>query len=342
MKLFVQIPCFNEENTLPLVIANIPRKIEDIDEIYTIVIDDGSTDNTVEVAKELGVNYIIRNGYNIGLAKSFSRGIEACLFLGADIIVNTDGDNQYKGADIAKLVKSIIEKQTDIVVGCRNIKGHKEFSFLKRFLQGIGSKVVRHLSNVNVPDTTSGFRAVRRNAAIEFCFISTFSYTIEMLIQAGRTGLKVDWIPIRVNPKSRDSHLLKSIPHFIFHQLKTMVTVYLFYRPMQFFGLIASLFFVVSTLLGFRMIYYLWFVDPSMVKLKAGSGILLLFTSILAFLFLVAGLLGSVLSGLRFLMADLRHRIRNTELQQDIKSIDVEIITEKEFSELARAEPKSG
>ncbi|MFH1716071.1 MAG: glycosyltransferase family 2 protein [Planctomycetota bacterium] len=184
MKLFIQIPCFNEEETLPLVVSDLPRKIEGIDEIYTLIIDDGSTDNTVEVAKRLGIDYVVKNGRNLGLAASYGRGIEACLFLGADIIVNTDGDNQYQGADIDKLVKPILDKHCDIVVGCRNINEQSEFPWIKKVLQRLGSRVVRHLSkaDADVPDAPSGFRAVSRMAAIRLSVMNGFSYTIEMLI----------------------------------------------------------------------------------------------------------------------------------------------------------------
>ena len=336
MKLFIQIPCLDEEDTLPLVIADLPRKIEGIDEVYTLIIDDGSIDKTVEVAKQLGIDYIVRNSRNLGLAKSYSKGLEASLFLGADIIVNTDGDNQYKGADIAKLVKPILEKRADIVVGCRHIDSHKEFSWLKKILQKLGSNVVRRLSGTNIPDATSGFRALSRNAAISFSIISHFSYTLEMLIQAGKTGLRVDWVPIRTNPKLRGSRLFKSIPDFIFQQVKTILTVYLFYRPMTVFSWFILVFFILSMLNASRIVYFLWLVGPEELKFKTGSGVLLVFTSIVTVLFFVTGLLASVLSGLCSLMIDLRTRIRNTELQQNITPLDMDIITASEFFKWAK------
>lgn len=340
MKLFIQIPCLNEERTLPSVIADLPRKIEGIDEIYTLVIDDGSTDKTVEVAKRLGVDYIVRNGRNLGLAKSFSKGLEASLFLGADIIVNTDGDNQYKGADIAKLVKPILERHCDVVVGCRDIDKQGEFSWIKKILERLGSNVVRRLSGTNVPDTTSGFRAISRMAAIRFSIMSSFSYTLEMLIQAGRTGLKLDWVPIRTNPKSRDSRLFRSNVSFIFQQLKTLLIVYIFYCPMRFFNWLASVSFVVSVLMALRIIYFLWLADPTQLKFKTGSGILLLFSSIATVLFFITGLLSSILSGLRFLVIDIRSRTRNIELRQNIIPSDLHIITAPEFFKWAKKEPK--
>jgi len=330
-KLFIQIPCYNEEKTLPSVVADLPRSIEGIDQIYTLVIDDGSTDLTFKVAQDIGIDYIIRNHRNLGLAKSFEKGIDASLFLGADIIVNTDGDNQYRGNDICSIIKPILENQTDVVIGCRNIDDQAEFSWVKKILQKFGSKVVRLISGTNVPDTTSGFRAMNRKSAIRCSYMSDFSYTLEMLIQASRTGLKVDWKPIKTNAILRESRLFKSIPDFIFKQLKTIFIVYLFYRPMHFFGILSSVFFVLSILLSFRIIYFLWFLDPGFARLKTGSSILLIFSSIVAVFFLVAGLLGSVLSGLRFLLIDIRSRVRNYEIQQNLPLTDIDIVTTHEF-----------
>jgi len=340
MKLFIQIPCLNEEKTLPSVVAGLPRKIEGIDEIYTLIIDDGSTDETVEIARGLGIDYIVKNGRNLGLARSFSRGLEACIFLGADIIVNTDGDNQYNGADIAKLVRPILDNHCDIVVGCRNIDEQKEFSWIKKIFQKLGSKVVRRLSGTNVPDTPSGFRAISRTAAIRFSIMSSFSYTLEMLIQAGRTGLKVDWVPIRTNSKTRDSRLFRSSVHFICQQLKIMFIAYLFYCPMRFFSWLASLSFVVSVLMASRIAYFLWLSHPAQAKFKTGSGVLLLFSSIVAIVFLITGLLGSIFSGQRFLMNDIRSRVRNIELRWDIIPDDLHIITAPSFFEWTKKAAK--
>jgi len=310
VKLFIQIPCYNEEEILPKVIASLPKEIKGIDEIYTLVVDDGSIDHTIEVAKAIGVDYILRNPRNIGLAKSFNRGIETCLGLGADIIVNTDGDNQYVGSDIAKLIEPILNKKADIVVGCRNIDNHAEFSTIKKFLQKLGSHIINRLSNIRIPDATSGFRAISRDAAIKNTVMSSFSYTLEMLIQAGRAGQEVGWVPIRVNPKTRPSRLLQSNTHFIYNQLKSALLVYLFYCPMVFFSWLAgvSFFFVLAG--AVRIAYYLWFVADDVRKFKSGTGFFVLFFSILSLVFVIAGLLGSVLSGLRYLIEDLRCRIR--------------------------------
>lgn len=340
MKLFIQIPCLNEEKTLPLVVSHLPRKIEGIENIYLLIIDDGSTDNTVEVATSLGVDHIVKNGRNLGLAESYSKGLEACLFLGADIIVNTDGDNQYVGEDIPRLVKPILEKQADIVVGCRDIDSHAEFSRIKKYLQKIGSKVVNRISKIDVPDVTSGFRAVNRNAAMGFFIMNKFSYTVDTLIQAGRTSMKVDYVPIRTNPSLRKSRLFKSTLGFISRQLKIMFKVYLFYCPMRFFLWLASISFAVTVLNALRISYFLFFAGPENFKFKEGSGVLLLFSAIVTVLFIVGGLLGSVLSGFRLLMIDMRSRIRNMEIQQNVSLPDSDIVTNSNFFEWARIKTK--
>ena len=310
-KLFIQIPCHNEQETLPKVIADLPNKIEGIDEIYTLVIDDGSTDLTVEVARKVGVDYVLRNPRNIGLAKTFARGIEVCLSLGADIIVNTDGDNQYVGFDIAKLVKPILSKEADLVIGCRDIGNHGEFSTTKKFFQKIGSHVVSHLANTKIPDTTSGFRAIVRSTAIQNVVMGNFSYTLEMLIQTSRAGRKVTWVPIRVNARTRPSRLFRSNTHFISNQLKTMFLAYLFYCPMRFFGWLAGISFFFALAGSIRIAYYLWFSVDTIQKFKSGTGLFVLFFLVLSTIFIIAGLLGSVLSGLRYLIEDLRYRFKS-------------------------------
>lgn len=311
MNLFIQIPCYNEEDTLAMVLADLPREIPGIDRIYTIILDDGSTDRTVNVAKESGVDYILSNPVNIGLAQTFFRGIDACLQAGADIIVNTDADNQYQGKDIARLVAPILDGSADIVVGCRDIRNHKEFSRTKKYLQAGGGFVVRNLSGVPVKDVTSGFRAYRKNAAMRLAVMSNFSYTLETLIQAGKNGLAVISVPVGVNPQTRPSRLFRSNSHFILQQIKTIFSAYLFYCPMRFFGALAVLFGAVSVVCMVRLSYYLLWVDPEFVKFKTGTGFLCLFALILTVICIVSGLFGSVLTGLRLLLEDLRYRIRS-------------------------------
>jgi glycosyltransferase involved in cell wall biosynthesis len=329
LKLIIQIPCYNEVDTLSAVLADLPREIEGVDEIRTLVVDDGSTDGTADEARRLGVDYIVRNGGNLGLARTFSRGLEACLTLGADIIVNTDGDNQYRGRDIPRLVEPILENRADMVIGCRDIAGHREFSPLKRFLQRMGSRLVRRLSRTDIADTTSGFRAINRSAAVEASVMTRFSYTLETLIQAGRTGLRVTSVPIGVNAKTRESRLFTSMGGFIARQLVTILKVYVFYCPMRLFAWLAGAFFFVSLLLGARIAYYLWLAEAP-AKVKAGSTALLLFMSISTVIFLVTGLLGSVLGGLRFLLNDLRVRIRSMELERVTRPVDLDVETSPE------------
>ncbi len=218
MKLIVQIPCYNEEDCLALTVADIPRTIEGIDDVEILVIDDGSTDRTVEVARDAGVDHVICNVTNQGLASAFREGLDACLKLGADIIVNTDGDNQYAGQDIPKLIRPIIEGRADLVIGDRQTSQIPHFSRTKKILQWLGSSIVRRLSSgLQVPDVVSGFRAISREAAFGVNIVSSFSYTIEMLIQAGKNRVAVTSVPIRTNIVTRKSRLFRSVPAFVFH-----------------------------------------------------------------------------------------------------------------------------
>ncbi|MCA9048128.1 MAG: glycosyltransferase family 2 protein [Planctomycetaceae bacterium] len=239
MKLIIQIPCFNEEKTLPQTYADLPRRIEGIDEIEVMIIDDGSTDQTVRIARELGIDHIIRHGGNRGLAAAFSSGIRACLQRDADIIVNTDGDNQYAGADIARLVAPILRGDSTIVLGDRQTSQVEHFTASKKMLQRIGSAVVRQLSGVQLNDAVSGFRAFSREAALQLNVITTFSYTVETLIQAGAKRLPVTSVPVRTNPKTRDSRLFKSIRQFVSRQAATMFRSYMMYHPARVFLAVA-------------------------------------------------------------------------------------------------------
>ena len=233
MKLIVQIPCYNERETLPLTLAAIPRHIEGIDEVEILVIDDGSTDGTSEVARRLGVEHIVRHKVNRGLAKTFKHGIDTCLRLGADVIVNTDGDNQYGGDQIPRLLEPILKGEADVVIGDRQAAKNPHFSPFKKILQRLGSFVVGHLSKTHVPDAVSGFRALSRAAALETNIVSPFSYTIEMLIQAGQRRLAVVSVPIETNAPTRPSRLFRSVPQFLRNSLTTIVRIYTMYHPFQ-------------------------------------------------------------------------------------------------------------
>lgn len=256
MKLIVQIPCHNEEKTLSSVINSIPKKIDGIDIIETMIIDDGSTDKTSDVAKKLGVNHILVNNVNKGLAYSFHRGMNECVKLNADIIVNTDGDNQYCSKDISLLVKPIINDNVDIVIGDRGGMKNEHFSFFKRILQVFGSKVISKITKVNVNDAVSGFRAISREAAKSINIVSEFSYTIEMLVQASSKKLKVTSVPIRTNTKTRESRLFKNIPQFLFFSVTTLLRMYTMYKPLKVYTTLGLLSIVVGLIPVFRFLYF--------------------------------------------------------------------------------------
>ena len=241
MKLVIQIPCLNEEATLPLTLADLPKSLPGIDRIEILVIDDGSSDRTSEVARAHGVHRVVRFPARRGLARAFDAGLGEALAMGADVIVNTDADNQYQGADIGKLVEPIVAKRADMVVGTRPIDSIQHFSPLKKVLQRLGSGVVRALSNTDVPDATSGFRAYSREAALRLTVLTGFTYTLETLIQASQKNITLAHVPIRVNGKLRESRLFKGMWAYITRSLGTMLRVYLLYQPLKFFLTLSGL-----------------------------------------------------------------------------------------------------
>ena len=256
MKLIIQIPCYNEEETLPLTLADIPHKIEGIDTIEILIIDDGSKDKTVEIAKNLKVNHIVSFKQNKGLARAFEAGIEKCIEEGADIIVNTDGDNQYCGADIPKLVKPLLSGEADVVIGDRQTHKIAHFSIFKKRLQKFGTKVIQNLSQTDVKDAVSGFRAYSRQTALKMNINTDFSYTIENLIQLGNMKERIISVPIRTNKQLRKSRLFKSIPDFIFNQLSTIIRVYSTYKSLKVFSIIGILLMIPGLIGIFRFIYF--------------------------------------------------------------------------------------
>lgn len=251
-KLIIQIPCYNEEATLPSVINSIPQSISGVDVIELQIIDDGSNDRTVEVAKSLGVRHIVKFSTNMGLAAAFRAGVENAIREGADILVNTDGDNQYSSQDIPKLIQPILLGRAEMVVGARPIIDHPEFSTFKKSLQIFGSWVLRKASNTDIPDAASGFRAYSRNCLMHLNVYSKFSYCMETLIQAGLSNIKVESIPIRVNPKTRDSRLFSSIPAYVYKSGTTIINIFLIYRSKAFFFTCGFLSFVFSLVLFVR------------------------------------------------------------------------------------------
>lgn len=256
MKLIIQIPCYNEENSLPVTLAQLPRIVEGFDEVEWLVVDDGSTDKTVEVAHSLGVDHIVKITKNKGLAKAFMTGVQACLRQGADVIVNTDADNQYHADDIPILVAPILEGQAEIVIGARSIYSIEHFTWTKKIMQKLGSWVVRLASGTTIPDAPSGFRAISASAAQKLNIFSTYTYTLEMIIQAGQKGIPITWVPVRTNPELRPSRLIRSMPQYILQSLLTIIRIFVTYRPFRFFFALGSTMMILGALLGIRFLFY--------------------------------------------------------------------------------------
>lgn len=256
MKLVIQIPCYNEEGSLPVTLRDLPSKIDGIDEIEVLVINDGSTDRTVDIARENGVKNFVDMPHNSGLAKAFLAGINKSLEIGADIIVNTDADNQYCARDIEKLVKPILDGEADIVIGSRPVSQIEHFSLLKKVLQKLGSSVMRLISSTNVQDAPSGFRAFSRNAALQLNIFDNYTYTLETIIQAKAKGLLIKSVPINVNPEMRKSRLFKNMFEYIKRSIFTMIRMFIIYRPFRFFAILASIFLLGGLAGGFRFLYF--------------------------------------------------------------------------------------
>ncbi len=310
MKLIIQIPCYNEEKTLPITLADLPRKIEGIDRIEVLIINDGSTDRTVEVAKRLGVHHIVNMTKNKGLANGFMAGLDACLKLGADIIVNTDADNQYCGEDIAALVAPILEGRADMVIGDRRTSDIAHFSWTKKLLQKWGSGAVRYVSGTDVPDATSGFRALSREAALRMNVVSDFTYTLETIIQAGKKNLAVAYVPVRTNPKLRESRLFRSNWSYVKRSVATIARIYTLYEPLKMFSFIGGAIFGAGVLLGLRFIYF--------YITKGGAGhiqslILAAVLLIVGFQVFVLGLMADVIGSVRRLIEDALYRLKKME-----------------------------
>lgn len=258
MKLIIQIPCFNEQNTLLTTLNDLPRHLEGIDEIEYLIINDGSLDETTKVAWDWGVNYIVNFTQNKGLAKGFMTGIDVCLENGADIIVNTDADNQYYGEDIEKLIKPILDGKADIVIGERPIDQNEDFSFLKKKLQHLGSWAVRQASNTSIPDAPSGFRAFSREAALKLNVVNDYTYTLETIVQAGREKIPIVSVPVRVNKALRPSRLSRTMWDYVRTSMLTILRAYLIYKPLKFFQFL-SLFPTIPGLLVWIRFFYLYF-----------------------------------------------------------------------------------
>ncbi len=311
MKLVIQIPCYNEEATLPQTLRDLPQHIEGIDEIEVLIVDDGSRDNTVAIARELGVPHIIQHGRNRKLAAAFVTGLEASLQVGADIIVNTDADNQYCGEDIALLVRPIVNGSADIVIGDRGVLSVAEFSPLKRRLQQLGSWIVKMASGVDTPDATSGFRAMSRDAALHTLIMSQYSYTLESLIQAGARRMAVTYVPIHVNPQTRSSRLMRSIPDYLVNSAATILRAYTMYRPLRVFLFLGSLLIAAGMAGGLR---FLWYYLQGMGAGKIQSLILTAVLLIMGFQACLIGLVADLVGFNRKIIEETLYRVRRLEL----------------------------
>ena len=312
MKLIIQIPCLNEEQTLPETLKDLPKSLNGIDEIEILIIDDGSTDRTVQSAKEHGAHHILSLTNNKGLAKAFIFGIGHSLKLGADIIVNTDADNQYFGGDIEKLVQPILDKRADIVIGNRQVETISHFSPIKILLQKLGSWTVRRLSGTTIPDATSGFRAYSKEAALQMNVISDFTYTIETIISAGNKNLAIEHTPVRTNKKLRESRLFPSIQVYLRRSLVTMLKVYSMYRPLKLFTIAGGTIFLIGFAIGCR---YLFFFFQGQTEGHIQSLILSAITLIVGFQIIMMGIAAELIAVNRQLLEDIQLRIKKKEVE---------------------------
>ncbi|MFN8058832.1 MAG: glycosyltransferase family 2 protein [Vicinamibacterales bacterium] len=310
-KLIIQIPCLNEAETLPQTLRDLPRVVAGVDVVEWLVIDDGSRDGTAAVARDHGVDHIVQFRRNKGLAAAFMAGIDACVQHGADFIVNTDADNQYAGADISKLIAPLLRGEADIVIGDRNIRAMAEMSPVKKLLQRIGSWVVRQVSNTKVPDTTSGFRAYTREAALRMTIVSDFSYTLESIIQAGKRRMAIAHVETATNPRTRPSRLFDSITTYLKHSGATIVRIYASYEPLKVFSYIGLVVFGTGLVISLRFLYY-YLTGSGLGHLQ--SLILSAVLMIVGFQVLLIGLVADLIGGSRKLLEDVLYRVRKLEL----------------------------
>jgi glycosyltransferase involved in cell wall biosynthesis len=310
-KLIIQIPCFNEENSLPVSLKELPRKLPGVDKIEWLIIDDGSTDRTVEVAKSLGVDHVVRLIRHQGLAKGFMVGIQACVEKGADIIVNTDADNQYFAGDIIKLVQPILDGKAEIVVGERPITEIKHFSPLKKLFQRWGSWMVRKVSHTDIPDAPSGFRAISREAAMRMHVFSEYTYTIETIIQAGQRGMAIMSVPIRTNDFLRKSRLIHSIPAYLARSFNTIMRIFMTYQSLSFFTVPGVISILAGTILGLRFLYFYLITRTSAGHIQ--SLILVAVLLILGFLLVIFGLIADLISVNRKLLENVEYRLQRLD-----------------------------
>lgn len=314
MKLIIQIPCYNEAETLEIALNDLPKHIDGIDEIEYLIINDGSKDNTVEVAKKWGVNYVVNFKRNKGLAKGFMAGLDACLRNGADIIVNTDADNQYVADDIEKLIRPIMEGKTDIVIGERPIDTTEHFSPLKKKLQHFGSWVVRKASKSDIPDAPSGFRAYSRDAAMRMNVTNEYTYTLETIVQAGRNKIAQTSVPIRTNGELRPSRLFNSMMGYVKKSMLTILRAFMTYKPLRFFTVLALIPFVIGLGIGIRFLVF-FFIGEGGGHVQS-----LIFASMLmmmGFITYMIGLVSDLISVNRKLLEDIQYHVRKMDYDAD-------------------------
>lgn len=316
MKLIIQIPCYNEAETLEIALNDLPKHIEGIDCIEYLIINDGSKDNTVKVARQWGVHYIVNFRRNKGLAKGFMAGLDACLRNGADIIVNTDADNQYCGEDIEKLVRPIIEERTDIVIGERPIDQTEHFSPLKKKLQRFGSWVVRKASKTDIPDAPSGFRAYSREAAMRLNVTNEYTYTLETIVQAGREKIAMESVPIRTNAELRPSRLFSSMMGYVKKSMVTIIRAFMMYKPLKFFTIVGLIPFLIGAGIGIR---YLVLMFMGIAGGHIQSLILASILIMLGFMTMIIGLQADIIAANRKIMEDIQYHVRKLDYDNVLK-----------------------
>ncbi len=328
MKLIIQIPCFNEAQVLPTTLQALPRQLAGVDTIEYLIIDDGSQDNTVQAARAAGVHHIVRLRQHRGLAAGFMAGLEACLRAGADLIVNTDADNQYQAEDIQRLIAPILAGQADLVIGDRGVADLQAFSPIKRRLQCLGSWIISQASGRSIPDATSGFRALSREAAMRTMVLSEYSYTLETLIQAGNRGMAVASVPVRTNPQTRPSRLFRSIPQYLTHSGTTILRAYTMYRSLRVFTLAGALMILAGLLPLIRYLYFM-LVDRAgghLQSLLVGAILI-----IIGFQVLLIGVLADLVSFNRKILEEMLYRMRRLDLDEqkrhpgEVETIDEEL-----------------
>lgn len=319
MKLIIQIPCYNEAQILPSTLSQLPESVEGFDQVAVLVIDDGSTDDTAKVARQNGADHIVRLSRHLGLAKAYTHGLDACVRLGADVIVNTDADNQYQAKDIAKLVKPIFEGHSEMVIGDRGVSTIEHFEPHKRLLQRIGSKVVSATAGFEIPDATSGFRAITRKVALETIVLSNYSYTLETLIQAGTNKTRVSFVPIETNPPERPSRLFRSIRNYLLNSSVTIMRAFTMYRSLRIFTMISVFLVLIGAAIGIRfLVYYIQGQGSGMVQSLILAAVFL----IVGFVTFLIGLIADLVSFNRKILEEVLVRLRRQDAKNAKESLE--------------------